>query len=65
MPDTVNVIVASETFSGRAVPELTRHAQVYADGRTAAGDDGELLAMACQTLDPLAHQQASAGHGLL
>jgi hypothetical protein len=54
----MNVVVPPETLSGRAVPELARHAQVYTDGRTAAGDDGELLAMTQKALDPLAPQQA-------
>ena len=58
MPYTMNVVVPPETLSSRAVPELTRHAQVYTDGRTAAGDDGELLAMTQKALDPLAPQQA-------
>ena len=58
MPYTMNVIVPPEMLSGRTVPELTRHAQVYTDDRTAAGDDGELLAMTQEALDLLAPQQA-------
>ena len=60
VPDTMHVVVTMKPFAGWAVPQLPGHPQVHTDGRTAARDDRQLLAVTLQPFDALAHQEAAA-----
>ncbi len=57
VPDTMHVVTPTKPFAGRAVPQLSGHAQVYTDGRTAARNNRQLFAVALDPFDLFAHQE--------